>query len=335
MQDEHFTRTLKEKLGLKNLVGASPAFISEIKKIPIIAPLDATVLIRGETGTGKEICARAIHYLSLRSNKPFIPVNCGAMPVDLMENELFGHERGAYTNASASQIGLIQECEGGTLFLDEIDCLPLLAQTKLLRFLQDQEYKPLGSVKICKADVRLIAATNSDLNIAIIEGKFRHDLYYRLNVIPLVLPPLRERREDIPLLARHFLVKYTEKFNKRLEAYSDEALTKLTLYSWPGNVRELEHVIERTVIFAENKIIRAADVLIPESASPRQESLRATKSKFIAHFEQNYLESLLAAHHGNITHAAATAKKNRRAFWQLIRKYHIDVQKFKAPAALN
>lgn len=205
-REETLTHELKERLGLKQLIGENPAFLAEIKKIPIIAKCDASVLISGETGTGKELCARAIHYLSPRASKPFIPVNCGAIPVELVENELFGHKRGAFTGASTSQSGLIHEADGGTLFLDEIDCLPLLAQIKLLRFLQEKEYRPLGSTKMQKADVRVIAATNVDLEAVVREGKLRRDLYYRLNIIPLTLISLRERREDIPLLAHHFLI---------------------------------------------------------------------------------------------------------------------------------
>ncbi|MGH7600930.1 MAG: sigma-54 interaction domain-containing protein [bacterium] len=323
---------LKERLGLRHLVGESPVFIAEIKKIVPIAQCDATVLICGETGTGKELYARAIHYLSGRGSKPFIPMNCGAIPVELVENELFGHERGAYTSAATAQPGVIQECNGGTLFLDEIVCLPLLAQTKLLRFLQEKEYKPLGSAKVCKADLRLIAATNIDGEAAIKEGKLRQDLYYRLNVIPITLPPLRERGGDIPLLARHFLAKYAGKFHKRVEGFSSAAITKLMLYAWPGNIRELEHVVERTVVFAEDKIIGDAEILLPGTAKAG-ESLQKAKSKVVAQFERTYLQSLLAAHRGNITRAAEAAQKNRRAFWQLIRKYQIDVAAYRTSPA--
>src|SRR6478672_8152615 len=200
---------------VKQLVGESACFLAHVKRIPLIARRDANVFIAGETGTGKELYARAIHYSSARASQPFMPVNCGAIPVDLVENELFGHERGAFTNAVALQTGLIEEASGGTLFLDETDCLPTLAQVKLLRFLQEREYRPLGSAKLRRANVRIIAASNLDLEEAVGNGKMRQDLFYRLNVISLALPPLRERREDIPLLVRHFLDKYASEFNKQ------------------------------------------------------------------------------------------------------------------------
>ena len=209
-----------------------------------LARCDATVLISGETGTGKEVCARAIHYLSPRSSKPFITVNCGAIPAELVENELFGHERGAYTDAAVAKPGLIAEAEGGTLFLDEIDCLPLLAQVKLLRFLQEKEYRPLGSVKTRAASVRVIVATNADLENALRQGRLRQDLYYRINILSLVLPPLRQRQGDILLLARHFLAKFTEEFAKPVQDFSPDVLPTLLAYPWPGNIRELEHTIE-------------------------------------------------------------------------------------------
>src|SRR5438270_3307488 len=260
------TQALKERLGSKFLVGESPAFLEEVNKIPLLARCNASVLISGETGTGKEVCARAIHYLSPWASKPFIPVNCGAIPAELVENELFGHERGAFTGAKSSQVWLIQEAEGGTLFLDEIDCLPLLSQVKFLRFLQEKEYRSLGSTKTCRADVRVIAATNSDAEEAVKAGKLRRDLYYRLNVIPLVLPPLRERREDIPSLARHFLAKYAAEFDKQVTDFSSEAIQSLVSYEWPGNVRELEHVVVRAVVLSTQTLIRGVDIaLVPRT----------------------------------------------------------------------
>jgi two-component system, NtrC family, response regulator GlrR len=291
-------------------------------------------LIAGETGTGKELCASAIHYLSARAGHPFVPVNCGAIPVELMENELFGHNRGAYTGAGASQTGMISEASGGTLFLDEIDCLPLAAQVKLLRFLQNREYRPLGSNRIYQADVRVIAASNADFPEAIKSGRLRRDLYYRLNVLSLHLPPLRERRDDIPLLARHFLVKYANEFGKQAEDFSPSALRKLVRYDWSGNVRELENHIERAVALNESRIINANDLDLPVEISstlitqpmPFQEA----KARCVEQFERDYLQELLRRHQGNITKAAYTAGKDRRAFWQLIRKHKIDARIFKS-----
>ena len=277
--EETLTLKLKKKLGLKQMVGESLPFLEEIKKIPIVAGCDAGVLISGETGTGKELCARAIHYLSPRSSKPFVPFNCGAIPTDLMENELFGHVQGAFTGASTPQPGLIREANSGTLFLDDIDCLALNSQVKLLRFLQEKEYRQLGSAKICQADVRVIAATNTDLEAAVEKGRLRHDLFYRLNVIPISLPALRDRREDIPLIARHFLNKYSIEFDKQLTGFTSEALQTLMLYDWPGNVRELEHVVERAVLFSDHTVIRENDIQFTPSESTGMQNAHSKKPK--------------------------------------------------------
>jgi len=299
----------------------------------MVASCDATVLVTGETGTGKELCARAIHYLSPRARKPFTPVNCGAIPPELVENELFGHEPEAFTGASTRRNGLIRESDGGTLFLDEIDCLPLLAQVKLLRFLQDREFRPLGSARPRYADIRVIAASNGDLGEAISSGKLRRDFYYRLNTIQLALPPLRERLEDIPLLAEHFLRKYSDRFNKRIAGYSDGAMLQLTRYSWPGNVRELEHVIERAVVMTPDQTVEQGSISLPAEAGLEPiESFREKKARMVAEFERAYIEDLLKTADGNITRAAEAARKDRRALRLLIRKHKIDVKTFKAAA---
>ncbi len=316
--------------GFKKVIGQSPAFLDQLRRIPMIAKCDANVLIAGETGTGKELYARAIHYGGARVGRPFMPVNCGAIPAELVENELFGHERGAYTSAATMQPGLIEEANGGTLFLDEIDCLPVFAQVKLLRFLQEKEYRPLGSTKIRRADVRIIAASNLNLEEAVANGKVRQDLYYRLNIISLILPPLRERREDIPLLACHFLARYASELDKELTEFSQEAMQLLMVHHWPGNVRELEHVIERAIVLCEGSVLEPRDLGISTAVqSGAQQSLQEAKAKEIARFERDYIQGLLSACKGNITRAAQVAKKNRRAFWQLIQKHQIDVAQFK------
>jgi two-component system response regulator GlrR len=319
------------QFGFKKIIGKSPVFLDQLRRIPMIAKCDANVLIAGETGTGKELYARAIHYGSSRDGRPFMPVNCGAIPAELVENELFGHERGAFTSAATLQTGLIEEANGGTLFLDEIDCLPVFAQVKLLRFLQEKEYRPLGSTKIRRADVRIIAASNLNLEEAVANGKVRQDLYYRLNIISLILPPLRERREDIPMLAHHFLARYASELDKEVSEFSPEALQLLTVHNWPGNVRELEHVIERAVVLCEGAVLQPHDLVIrtPAVRNNGQESLQEAKAKEIARFERDYIQGLLSACKGNITRAAQVAKKNRRAFWQLIQKHQIDVTRFK------
>ena len=323
-------RKLKERLGLRQLIGESESFLAEMRKIPLVARCDARVLITGETGTGKELFARAVHYLGPRTAKPFIPVNCGAIPSELVENELFGHERGAFTGAVAAQRGLIQEAEGGTLFLDEVDCLPTLAQAKLLRFLQEREYRPLGSARMRQTDVRVIAASNVDLAEAVTEGRVRRDFYYRLNIIPLRLPPLRERRGDVPVLARHFLSKFAAEFGSAASAFSPEAFERLTAYDWPGNVRELEHVVERAVALSEHETVGAEELDFPAADAPaRPQSFAEAKAQVVARFERQYLLELLLEHRGNITRAAEAARKNRRAFWQLLRKHRINVRDLK------
>ncbi|MEZ5426059.1 MAG: sigma-54 dependent transcriptional regulator [Pyrinomonadaceae bacterium] len=320
----------RERIGLGKIIGKNPGFTAEIAKLPVIAGCDACVLITGETGTGKEIIARAIHYLSPRSGKPFVPVNCGAIPNDLVENELFGHERGAFTGAMISQKGLISEAEGGTVFLDEVDSLPLISQVKLLRFLQDKEYRSLGSVKTRKGDVRVIAASNHDLEDLLRAEKIRSDLYYRLNVMRVALPPLRDRPEDIILLAGHFLKKYTAEFGRDFRSIEPEGLLKLQNHDWRGNIRELENVIERAVLLGEKPLIRAGDLLIGDGREEKSDqSFRAAKARVIESFEQNYLIKILETYRGNISRAARAAGKNRRAFFQLIRKYRINVEQFK------
>jgi two-component system response regulator GlrR len=325
--------SLKEKIGLKLLVGETESFLTQLKKIPLIARCDSRVLITGETGTGKEMCARAIHYLSPRTAQPFVPVNCGAIPIDLVENELFGHERGAFTGANAAKPGIIEEAKEGTLFLDEIDCLPLMAQVKLLRFIQEKEYRKLGSSRVCHADVRLIVASNISLEEAMRQGLLRQDLYYRLNVVSITMPPLRERREDMPLLAHHFLEKYADKFRKNVRTIAAEAVQKLMYHNWPGNIRELEHTIERAVIFCETSSLGERDIVLPVPAQQAAESFQQAKARMIAHFEKEYVQRLLLCNDGNISRAAQAAHKNRRSFWELIRKHHIDVHHFKMGAS--
>lgn len=326
------TKTIKEELHLESLVGESECFLRAIEKIPPLAHSDATVLVSGETGTGKELFTRAIHYHSPRQSKPFIPVNCGALPDHLFENELFGHARGAFTDASSAEKGLIAEAEGGTLFLDEIDALSPSAQIKLLRFLEDREYRPLGSSKSMAADVRIIAATNADLRQRVEVKLLREDLYYRLNALFLSIPPLRERNEDIPSLAAHFLGRFALQYGRGYLRLSPGALQKLIVYPWPGNVRELEGVIRRAVILTSSPSLQANDIELPEPYQRdvlEAESFRHSKSLAIAEFERLYLTNILAVHQGNITRAAKTAGKERRAFQRLVQKYGLERRNFR------
>jgi two-component system response regulator GlrR len=325
---------LRARLGLEHIVGESPAFVAMIQQIPAIAKYDVSLLIFGETGTGKEVFARAIHYCSARAGKPFIPVNCGAIPVDLFENEFFGHESGAFTSANSSRRGVIKEADGGTLFLDEVDTLPPLAQVKLLRFLQDGKFRPLGSASICSADTRIIAASNADFTEALETGRFRKDLYYRLNVLSLALPPLRQREDDIVLLARHFIIKYSNKYSTPAREFSPAALQKLLYHSWPGNVRELENVIQRAVVLADQAVILQADHFCIGGIAEDQlkdQSFQRLKAKVILEFEQSYVRRLLLIYEGNITKAAQEAGKDRRSFWELMRKHRITARMPSSP----
>ncbi|HSS22534.1 MAG TPA: sigma-54 dependent transcriptional regulator [Pyrinomonadaceae bacterium] len=315
------------------LVGESDAFLGVVRKLSLLAQSRAPVVISGETGSGKELFARAIHYQSPRKSKPFIPVNCGALPDNLFENELFGHLKGAYTNASSDEKGLIAEAEGGTLLLDEIDALSPAAQIKLLRFLQSGEYRPLGSARASVADVRIIASTNSDLAGCVELKLFREDLHYRLNVLSISLPPLRERGCDVLELASHFLAVYSKEHERVPPQLSDGALQKLLNYSWPGNVRELESVIQRAIVLQNSTVLTPDDLELPTSHQPNvsPELFRLEKSLAIGQFERGFVARLLAAHGGNISRAAKAAGKDRRSFQRLVSKHGLDRRFFKTP----
>jgi len=316
---------------LRELVGASPAFVKQLAMLPTIAGCDAGVLILGETGTGKEVCARAIHYTSARATRPMVAVNCGAIPADLLESELFGHVRGAFTSAHAMRSGLVREAEGGTLFLDEIDSLPMPAQAKLLRFLQDMEFRPVGGDTVLKANVRVIAACNQDLAGLVERGLFRRDLFFRLHVLTVVLPPLRDRAEDICTLALRFLQQFSSQSGRPSIGLSPQAVKRLLAHDWPGNVRELKHVIERAVLLAQGSSIQPDDLQLQaiDTTSGGEESFHDAKTRIVDAFERGYLERLLAAHGGNITQAAEVAQKNRRALFELIRKHGICAERFR------
>ena len=330
----HVARSLLTREGSEQLdavIGDGPIFRQTLHKVSLLARSKATVVISGETGSGKELLARAIHYQSARKSRPFIPVNCGALPDELFENELFGHTKGAYTNASSAEKGLIAEADGGTLFLDEVDTLSHAAQVKLLRFLQRGEYRPLGSSKSMVADVRVISATNTDLHRLVATRAFREDLLYRLNVLSLSVPPLRERGADILKLASHFLNVYAREQGRETPSLCEATVQQFLEYPWPGNVRELESVIQRAIV------LQPASVLTPDDFSmqcvgpqnPDAAAFRKGKSQAIGQFERNFIAKLLTAHGGNISRAAKAAGKDRRSFQRLINKYALDRDSFK------
>ncbi len=253
-------RALRTSSSFSNIVGRSRVMQALFDLIETVAPTNSTILVTGESGTGKELVARAIHVNSLRRDHPFVALNCGALPETLLESELFGHMRGAFTGAATTKKGLIESARHGTVFLDEISEMSPLMQVKLLRVLQERRFRRLGGTEEIEADIRVIAATNRDLARAIAEGRFREDLYYRINVIPLLLPPLRDRPEDVALLAEHFLARFGERMGKRLDGFSPEAVTCLEAYTWPGNVRQLENVIERAVALERGPLVLASSL---------------------------------------------------------------------------
>jgi two-component system response regulator GlrR len=319
----------------KELLGTSPAFTKILAMLPKIAGYDAGLLIMGETGTGKEVYARAVHGQSARAHRPWVAVNCGAIPTELLESELFGHVRGAYTQAHTARAGLVREAEGGTLFLDEIDSLPLPAQAKLLRFLQEREYRALGSDRLVRADVRVIAASNQDLPALAERGAFRRDLLFRLSVLTVTLPPLRERRDDIHALALHFIDHFGALAGRAMRGLAPQALRQLLAHAWPGNVRELRHVIERAVLMSKTSIVQSDDLQLTAGALPvraTDESFCTAKSRVVMAFEIDYIQRLLGICEGNISRAAQAAGKDRRAFFELIRKHRIDPDQFRSRA---
>lgn len=317
---------------LLNMLGQSPALLGAVSSLKKFARCDAPVLIEGETGTGKELAARAIHYLGARRDYPFVPVNCGAIPDNLLENELFGHERGAFTDAKERQAGLIEQANGGTLFLDEVDALSARGQVSLLRFLEGQEYRPLGSRGPRRADVRLVAAANADLGALSSQGGFRQDLMFRLQVLTVSLPPLRERGSDIQLLAEHFLQQYGAYYKQGTKALHPQTLEWMLRYPWSGNVRELENLLHRYYLITEGPLIRIPAAgprdgeqgnVAGETGVRREMSFRAAKARAIAAFEGSYLRSLLAESGGNISLAARLAGKDRSALRRLLQKHGV------------
>ena len=318
------------------LIGAG-AWIKDLyEQIAMVAATDATVAIVGESGTGKELVARTIHSASPRHDAPFVVVNCAAIPEPLLEDELFGHVRGAFTDATRDREGLLVAAHTGTLFLDEIGELPLALQAKLLRVLQSQEFRRIGDDHDRRVDVRIVTATNRDLEQMVARGGFRQDLYYRINVFPLRLPPLRERPDDIPLLAHHFIQKYRARLGKLVDGISPRALARLARYEFPGNVRELENKLHQAMVVATGAQLDEDDLALPASAARTRAGgplpvFRDAKRAAVDAFERDYLIELLESHRGNLAQAARAAGMDRKNLWALVARHGLDRTRFKKP----
>ncbi|MBA2544288.1 MAG: sigma-54-dependent Fis family transcriptional regulator, partial [Deltaproteobacteria bacterium] len=315
------------------LIGTGPWIKELYDRVAMVAATDVTIAIFGESGTGKELVARTIHNSSPRHDAPFVVVNCAAIPETLIEDELFGHVRGSFTDATRDREGLLQAAHTGTLFLDEIGELPLALQAKLLRVLQSQEFRRIGDDQDRRVDVRIITATNRDLDQLVARGSFRQDLYYRINVFPMHLPPLRDRPEDIALLVQHFINKLRGKLGKTITGIAPEALARFSSYEFPGNVRELENKVHQAMVMASEELIREEDVALPAGgASMRidvERPFRVLKQAAIDHFELRYLTELLRVHHGNLTRAAKAAGIDRKNLWALVERHGLDRGRFK------
>lgn len=313
-----------------NMIGASAPMRQVYEQVGQVARTNATALLRGESGTGKELVAHAIHYNSTRSEQPFVKVNCAALPEPLFESELFGHERGAFTGAHGKKKGRFELASGGTLFLDEIGEMSLTTQAKLLRVLQFREFERLGGTETLRTDVRVVAATNQDMETAVANGTFREDLYYRLNVFSITLPPLRDRRADIPALGEYFLAKYAREHGRRITRLSTRALDLLSQHSWPGNVRELENVVERAVVVCEGSVIHEHHLPEVLRHAAEETSTQLTLAEAVARLEKQMIAEALASERGSIARAARMLKTTERVIRYKVDKYAIDLTRFRS-----
>lgn len=310
------------------IIAKSPLMQKILHSIEVVAPTLATVLIQGQTGVGKELIARAIHAMSDRSLKPFIAVNCGAIPESLLETALFGHEKGAFTGAIEVHQGYFERAQGGTLFLDEVDSLSLAAQTRLLRVLQEGELERVGAKQILSVDVRIISATNHHLEQLLKQGSFRSDLYYRINVVQIRIPPLAERPEDLPYLVQLIVQRLSKKHHKSVESVSREVMQKIRAYSWPGNVRELENTLERSLLFSNGKVMTELDLEIPAGENHSLD-WRDVKAQSVAEIERSFLEKLLSQHQGDVKKVSEDMVMTSRAVYNKLKKYDIKLANYR------
>jgi len=337
LENLNLKNEVSSRYRLENIVGASPRMQQVYRLIAQCAPTNTTVLITGESGTGKELIARAIHHNSLRKDKPFVPVDCNTLSENLLESELFGHVKGSFTGAVTSKKGMFEVADGGTLFLDELANIPLTTQAKLLRVIQEREFRAVGDTRTQIANIRLIAATNRDLKAMVAEGTFREDLYYRINIFPIEIPPLRERRDDIPALAFHFLKVFGRELEKQVTEFSDGALNVLVNYDWPGNVRELENTVHRAAILATDKVIRRAHLAsiidvsrlnldVPRTGDELKRIKKAAREKSVENIEKLFVLEALKRNAWNVTKSAEETGMQRANFQALMKKHHIRIR---------
>jgi transcriptional regulator with GAF, ATPase, and Fis domain len=322
----------------ENIIGASPAMQTVFRLVARCAPTNSTVMLRGESGTGKELIARAIHFISLRKDKPFVPVDCTSLSENLLESELFGHVKGSFTGAVANKKGLFEMADGGTLFLDEIGNITLATQAKLLRFIEEREFKAVGDTRTQTVDIRLITATNKDLEGMVADGEFRDDLYYRINIFPIEIPPLRERRDDIPVLAMHFLRQFNDEMDLAIREFSSGAMNLLLNHDWPGNVRELENVVQRAMILASGDVIRQGDLVsivdmmphvsldVPRTGEELKQIKKIARQRSVENVEKHFVLGALKRNQWNVTRAAEETGMQRSNFQALMAKYDIRIR---------
>lgn len=330
LENFHLREQLKEQFGFEKIIGSCAPMRRVFDLVSRVADSDANILVMGESGSGKELIARTIHAHSARKSGPFVPVDCASLPEHLLESELYGHEKGAFTGAEKLRRGLLEMADKGTVFLDEVGDLPLALQPKLLRTLQERELRRLGGERFIPIDIRVVAATNHDLAREAAEGRFREELFYRLNVVRIDLPPLRERDQDIPLLTHHFLEHFARQYGKPIKSCSPEVILSFLDHSWPGNVREMQNVMERAVLLCHGESIELQD--LPESLvrpSPPGDSLSGVRRQAELSVERPFLMDLLRRHQGNVSAAAAEAKVHRKVIYRLARKFGIDIKDFR------
>jgi DNA-binding NtrC family response regulator len=334
LENRMLRETLSQRFPFSNIVSEDEAMKNILRQVQTLSNTDSTVSIMGESGTGKELIARAIHYSGIRQDAPFVVIDCGGLTETILESEIFGHVKGAFTSAYYHKKGYLEVADGGTLFFDEIGELPYPLQKKLLRVIQEREFAKVGDTKTLKTNIRILTATNKDLKAEVNQARFREDLYYRLNVISLRLPPLRERTHDIPMLADYFLREFNMRFNKRVIRITEEALGKMMTFAWPGNVRELKNTIEKIMNFKENEIIALED--LPEEIKNLKDdkrsfsrSFKEIKQEAVTHLSKDYIKGLLGLYKGNVTKAALKAQMDRGNFRKLMKRFNISAGEFR------